>query len=290
MIIASLLAAVVTASCVGVAAAGDGRLADHRAPGVLFDGAFESGSYRPWLPQAANYGYADNAQVHFGRFSLTVRNPGQGRYGGRFDLPAWSLGRTRAQLITSRPVNAGGDDWYSLMLYVPRGWSPGTTDFWGVSIAELNFQGLGTGGPTIALQAHADHVTVAMQTGVATTADYQYRSNADSGGRPNLPPLYAIPRPMRLGVWHELVIHVHWAVDRHGVVAVWHRLKGETRWRKTASLAGVPTLQTNPDGSFPRSTLDVLQAYRGPSFAPTTIWMDGFSRAVSFKAAAVTLP
>jgi hypothetical protein len=257
----------------------------------LFNGTFDAGTYKPWTPQASNYGYADNSQVHFGTFNLS-QTAGEGAYGGQFTVPGWSGGRTRSQVIANRTVNAGGDDYYSLMFYVPSGWSPGTSQFWGVSIAELNFQGLGTGGPSIALQAHADHVTVAMQTGTATTTApyYAYRSNADSSGTPNMPALYAIPAPMQTGVWHDLVIHVHWATNSQGVVEVWHRLKGQTAWAKTVSLSGYPTLQTNPDGSIPSATLDVLQAYRGPSTAPTTVWLDGFQRWGSLTSAFASLP
>jgi Polysaccharide lyase len=260
---------------------------------LLFDGDFDTASYQPWsAAQASNYGHANNPQVHFGPFNVDNQTVGQAPYSGRFQLPAWSGGKTRSQLIHYRSVNVGSDDYYSLMFYVPAGWTPGTTAFWGVSIAEFNFQNLGPGGPTIALQAHADHVTVAMQTGTTTTTfpNYQYRSNADVTGGPNLPPLYAIPRPMQLGVWHELVVHAHWASNKTGVLETWHRLKGQTGWTKTASLSGYPTLQSNPNGTVPTSTLDVIQAYRGASMAPVTVWLDGFSQSPSFAAAAGNMP
>jgi hypothetical protein len=260
---------------------------------TLFSSGFETGTYKPWTTgQASNYGQSNSTWMHFGSFNLDTQIVGQGRYSGRFQLPAWSGGRTRSQVYVGRPVNIGGDDYYSLMVYLPVGFTTGTSSFWGVSIAELNFQSLGMGGPTIALQAHSDHVTLAMQTGVATTTfpNYGYRSNADSTGSPNLPALYAIPRPMKLGVWHELVIHAHWATSKTGLVEVWHRLKGQTSWAKTVSLGGVPTLQTNPNGSYPLYDIDVIQAYRAASTAPVTVWLDGFSRTTSFNAAAANMP
>ena len=260
---------------------------------LLFSGGFETGAFTPWSqPQSSNYGYADNANVHFGPFNYDTQTVGQGTYSGRFDLPAWSGGRTRSQVITSRSVNTGGDDYYSLMFYVPVGWTPGASAFWGVSIAEFNFQNLGSGGPTIALQAHADHVTLVMQTGLTkTTAPaYRFRSNADSPGSSNLPPLYAIPPGMQQGAWHELIVHCLWATDRSGLVEVWHRIKGQTTWTKTASLSGYPTLQANPDGSYPATTFDTIQAYRGLSPAPVTVWLDGFSRSQSLAAAEGSLP
>src|SRR6266566_7486732 len=117
---------------------------------TLFSSGFETGTSIPWTAtQASNYGYPNTTQVHFGTFNLDTQIVGQGRYSGRFQLPAWSGGRTRSQVYVARQVNTGGDDYYSLMFYVPVGWTPGTGAFWGVSIAELNFQSLGVGGPTI---------------------------------------------------------------------------------------------------------------------------------------------
>ena len=92
------------------------------------------------------------------------------------------------------------------------------------------------------------------------------------------------------GVWHELIVHCHWATDKSGLVEVWHRIKGQSTWTKTASLSGYPTLQTNPDGSYRTGTLDVLQAYRGSSTAPVTVWLDGFSRSQSLATAAANIP
>ena len=259
---------------------------------VVFNGGFETGSYKPWTAaQSANYGKADTAQVHFGTFNPDTQNVGQGKYSGRFSLPAYSGGKTRSQVFVTRPVNAGGDDYYSLMFYVPSGWSPGTNSFWGVQLAEVNFENLGPGAG-VSLQAHADHVTLNFSSGQATSATpyFQYRSNADAGGHPNLPALYAIPRPMKTGVWHELVLHAHWATNSSGVVEVWHRLKGQSAWTKTVSLSGVPTLQWTGNGSYPGTTLDILQAYRGGSSAPTTVWLDAFARTTSFAAAAANMP
>ena len=260
---------------------------------VLFNGGFETGTYKPWTAaQASNFGKVDNSRVHFGTFNTDTQTVGQGKYSGRFSLPAWSGGLTRSQVFTSRPINIGGDDYYSLMFYVPKGWSPGTQSFWGVSIMEVNFESLGPGGPTIAFQAHADHVTLAVQSGTVTNSFpyFQYRSNADSGGTPNLPPLYAIPRPMATGVWHELVLHVHEATNTSGLVEVWHRLKGQSAWTKTASASGFATVQMNANGSYPSTTLDVIQAYRAGSTAPTTVWLDAFARTNSFAAAAANMP
>ena len=132
-----------------------------------------------------------------------------------------------------------------------------------------------------------------MQTGITTTGKpaYQFNSNADNPSRyVNLPRLYAVPPGMRLGVWHELIIHAHWATDSSGQIEAWHRVKGRSAWTKTASLSGYSTLQENPDGSYPANTIDVIGAYRAYSSAPTSVWLDAFSRSRSFADAAANLP
>jgi hypothetical protein len=262
---------------------------------LLFDGGFETGSYKPWaIPQSSNWGNpVNNSQVHFGPFNVVTNPVGQGRYAGKFDLPAWSGGLTRSQLFTPRPIGVGTDDYYTLMFYIPRGWTPGTSVFWGVQIAEMDFEGLGAGGGPVSLQLHSDHLTVNLASGVSTSTMpyHQYRSNADSTGSPNLPPMYAIPRGSLLqGAWNEVIVHVHWAIDRSGAIEVWRRVLGQSTWTKTVSFSGYPTLQWNPNGSMPATTLDDIQAYRGPSTAPVSIWLDGFSRSQSFATAAAHLP
>ncbi len=181
------------------------------------------------------------------------------------------------------------------MFYLPHGWKTSASDvtgFWGVEIAQLNFQNLGPAARPSLSRPTTDHVTLAHADRIcAQQARYQCQSNADSANRHlNLPKLYASRRAMRFGVWHELIIHAHWATDSSGKIDAWHRIKGQRAWQKTASLRGYPTLQDNPDGSYPSTTIDMIGAYRGPSHAPTSVWLDGFSRSGSFAAAAAHLP
>src|SRR5581483_7807282 len=101
-----------------------------RIPGLQFDGDFESGSYTPWnKPQCANYGHVQTTRT-FGNFSISSPG-GQGNYDGQFAVPADSTHLTRCQVLTPRTVNVGADEYYSLMLYLPNGWSTGTNGFWG---------------------------------------------------------------------------------------------------------------------------------------------------------------
>ena len=257
-----------------------------------FFGAFNS-SWSPFQQPFCHNGQnpVDNAHVHFGNYSYDTQNVGQGTSSLRLDLPAWSGGRTRCQLNTPRTVNAGSDDYYGLMAYFPAGFNP-AAGFNGVQIAELNYQGIGDGTANLALNAQSDHLTLTLATGqVLSAMPYsQYRSNADSPGKPNLPALYAIPRPMQLGVWHELILHVHWATNSTGQVDIWHRVKGQSAWTQTVSFSGYPTLKYNPGGSLPNGTNDILQAYRLASTAPVSVWLDAFSRSNSFASAAANLP
>ena len=255
----------------------------------VFSGGFTAASYKPWAtPQCANYGQPASTTRAFGNFLLDTSRVGKGPASGRFDLPADTAKLTRCELFTLRTINVGSDDYYSQMIYLPNGWSTGTGGFWGVEVAQFNWEGLW--GSAVDLQAHSDHVTLALQTGVCANSRCQWSSNADSPGNPNLPPLYAIPKPMQLGVWHELIVHVHWATDTSGLAEVWHRVQGQTAWTKTATLSGYPTLQVRPDGTYPGGTLDKIGAYRAQSTAPTSVWLDGFSRSQSFAAAAAYLP
>ena len=256
------------------------------ADGLLFNGNFDSGTYKPWeLPQCANYGHPNTTRT-FGNFYVTTSLVGQGRYSGRFQVPTDQNHLTRCQLLARRTVNVGADEYYSLMLYLPKGWSAGTNGFWGAEILNLNWEGMP--GAPVDLQAHEDHVTLTLNTGTCGRP-CQYRSNADAP-KPNLPPLYAIPRPMQLGVWHELILHVHWATDSTGLVAAWHRLKGKRLWKRTAYLTGFPTLMVDPTGWYPTNTADKIGVYRAQSFAPTSVWLDAFSRSDSFASAAANLP
>ncbi len=262
------------------------------APAGAFVGNFDSGSASPWVVQAANYGYSDKADVHFGDFALDAAVVGEGRFSGRFSVPAFPGGRTRSQLFTRRPINAGGDDYYSLMFYVPQGgFQPGTSGYWGVQIAELNYEGIAGGQPSFSLVAEADHVTARLCTGNTEKTSAHlcpFNSNADAPGT-TLPGRYAVPKGKLVPGWHEFVIHAHWSISRSGVIEVWHRLKGQVEWVRTVRFKGYPTLQTH-NGAYPPNTIDVIQAYRGPSTSPVTVWLDGFGRWPTLRAARAALP
>jgi hypothetical protein len=159
-------------------------------------------------------------------------------------------------------------------------------------IAQLNFEGIW--GSPVELAVHENRVALVLQSGlcrpVGTAAPGCAYSSGPGG---NVASLGAVPAPLQRGVWHELVVHVHWAADATGSVDVWHRLRGARAWSRTASVSGYPTVQWAEDG-VPgvegAVTADKFGAYRGSSDFPLTIWEDGFLRAWSFAAASAALP
>lgn len=254
---------------------------------VLFTGDYETGSFSQWTwgAQCANTGVPSA----LGTLTIQSQVVGQGRYAAQFDLPA-AASSNSCETLDKRTINVGTDDYYGLMVRLPTNWQEPSG--WGMSLAQFNFQGIW--GSPVQLIAHADHVSLIIQSGLC---------NPLSGGSPgcayssgiggNVGQISAIPAPVALGVWHELVVHVHWATDTSGVVEVWHRLVGGT-WVKTVTLTGYPTVQwtaaQGPSGIVGMVTADKAGAYRGGATFPLTVWEDGFVRASAFSAAAAALP
>jgi Polysaccharide lyase len=299
------LAALLALLVLGIA--GDSA-ARHAATGALFTGDFETGSYTPWpKPQCSNYGYSlgvGGAIANFGPFYADTAGrthnadtvpAGQGAYFGEFSVPADTQHKQRCQLAYQRSVNNGGDDYYSLMVYVPAGWSPGNVA-WGPVVAQLNYQAW-SGGKALALTVRPDHVTITMQVGKvnATPPLYTLSSDADNPStcRGSIPcSIYAIPPGhLKQGAWNEIILHDHWTTTPSGVVEAWYRQKGAVNWTQSVHLTGVPTLQYDATHSgVSETTLETLGNYRAPSSVPETVYLDGFTRAASFAAAAAELP
>lgn len=254
-----------------------------------FVGDFETGNTNQWTwgAQCANTGIPSNADFATGTVTVQSQIVGQGKYAAQFDLPAAEI-RNSCETLAKRHVALGTDDYYGLMVRFPDDWQEPSGAGWGLSLAQLNFENV-SGAPVI-LDAHADHISLVMQTGLCrSTSGCAYTSGA--GG--NVAPMTVAPAPLALGVWHELIIHVHWATDKSGKIEAWHRLQGQTSWKRTVSLRGRPTVQWDEQG--PRAirgsvTADKIGAYRGWARFPVTIWEDGFVRAPTFAAAAARLP
>jgi len=257
---------------------------------VVFRGSFEDGGISPWDAQCAN---TSSASMLFTRGTITVQSDivGEGSHAARIDLPAAPNDNTACEALSGRPIGVGTDDYYALMFRFPPDWrEPGG---WGLGIAQFNYEGI-WGGP-LGLIAHADTVALVLQSGFCNSV---YTSTPgctySSGAGGNVQRSYAVPAPMALGAWHELIVHVHWATDSSGQVEAWHRLKGSSTWNKTVSVTGYPTLQWTadygPSAIASGTTVDKIGAYRAQADFPLTVWHDGFVRTTSFASAASALP
>jgi polysaccharide lyase-like protein len=260
---------------------------------VLFVGDFETGDHSQWTwgAQCAN---TSSAAMLFTRGTITVQSEvvGEGSHAARIDLPAANE-RTACETLSPRPIGVGSDDYYALMVRFSTGWREPSPAGWGLVIAQLNYEKIW--GAPVSLIAHADTVALVVQSGLCRSVETSTPGCAYSSGLGgNLPRTYAVPTPLALGAWHELVVHVRWTTDSSGMVEAWHRLKGSSTWNKTVSLTGYPTLQWTTDmgpSEIARiGTTDKIGAYRGQADFPLTVWHDGFVRTTSFASAASKLP
>ena len=230
--------------------------------------------------------------VDFTTGSLTPERAivAQGRWAARFDLPPDPTRSSSCEVIHNRTLDVGADDYYGLDVYFPTNWrEPGDQprSFWGLALAQFNFEDI-YGGP-VSLLAHKRYVNLVILTGYINGTRARWFSG-NGTVRGNVRRMYAIPRPLKLGVWHQLIVHIHWSAGSDGAVDTWHRLGGQ-RWNRTVHLRGLPTVQWSatkpPTPSM--QTWDKFGAYRGQSSSPLTIWADGYCRGSSFRAAASCL-
>jgi hypothetical protein len=261
---------------------------------VLFVGDFETGDVSQWTwgAQCANTGLASTGTFVRGTIAVQSGIAAQGQYGARFDLPAGSP-HTACETLHKRQIGLGSDDYYGLMVRFPGDWREPSSADWGLALAQLNFENI-WGAPVI-LAAHADHVALVVQSGRCESAQTSQPGCAySSGPGGNVAPMIAVPAPLALEQWHQLIVHVRWTTDSSGIIEVWHRQQGDSSWNKTVSLRGYPTLQwtadMGPNAVTEMTTSDKIGAYRGSATFPLTIWQDGFVRTTSFAAAASALP
>jgi hypothetical protein len=286
--------------------------------GLVFDGNFENG-ITPWKTggggaQCANYGTPSNSPRLRGDFYLSTM-AGQGNYSGQFTLPADTNTSTypleACDLVTANQVNVMPQVlYYGLMIYVPRGWTIANTGFWGVEIWELHF--VGVYGAPVALQLHADHLTLALETGQCTASSQltggqagacQYRSNADnhacvSSSSVTCEPGYYVIPPGQLvqGQWNEIVLGVRWASDSTGQIQTWYRPASSSTWRQGSSMSGYPTEQWEQPtllgggGCCASTYVDELEAYTDALSAPLSLWLDNAVVGTSFSAVDATMP
>lgn len=259
------------------------------AAGVSFDGNWETGDIDQWTwsAQCANLGDSTTRdRPERGTLTVVTAPVAQGNFAARFDLPAYP-GRNACEALRKRTLALGTDDYYATAFRFPVGWGVPSSAGWGVAITQMNFAGIW--GAPLALVAHRNRVELVVQTGACRDeASARPGCTYSSGLGGNLRPLLAIPKPLRFDRWHQLIVHVRWATDSFGVVEVWHRLKGESRWKRTAGLRGYPTVQWSAQrpAESDMVTSDKVGAYRGAASFPLVLWNDAFCIAGSFGAAA----
>ena len=264
----------------------------------IFNGDFSTGDAGQWRATGPNGGLQDSTthentnSAWFGPLNFLKDQPGLPGWWGQFNVPAQASLKQRCQVITqSSPVRHDVDEYITLRVYVPPGWTDGSPQ-WPVQLIEPNFQGLGPNGVNqFTLVLKKTYIGVEVHSGIAHDAPnpywYEYMSDPTNHGTGNVPVMYAIPKgAFRLGTAYELIVHIRWAFDRTGQIETWYRTFGTTAWTRSVSQSGFPTLQTFPDGSYDADNRgDVLQVYRGPSASPTQVWMNGYTVCDSFDSA-----
>ena len=252
-----------------------------------FVGDFETGNTSQWTwgAQCANTGVPSTAKNVSGTVTIQSTTVGQGRYAAQFDLPTSPEVSNSCETLAKRKIGVGTEDYYGLMIRLPSDWQEPSGAGWGLSLAQFNFERIS--GAPLSLVAHANDISLVMQSGLCQASGCQYTSGA--GG--NVAPM--LITPAYPDVWHEFIVHVRWTTNAKGLIEVWHRLKLHKLWRKAVYRRGIPTLQWDAQG--PQSLLgaltsDKIGAYRGWARFPMTILEDGFVRTSRFEATAARLP
>jgi Polysaccharide lyase len=199
-------------------------------------------------------------------------------------LPPDPTKATACEILHSRTLDLGRDDYYALAVFFPHTWKEPASVFWGMAIAQFNYEGIT--GPPVGLFAHGQYVNLTIQSGYFD--GYATRWHSGNGiARGNVPRMYAIPPRLELGSWHQLIVHVRWSAGNDGEVDVWHRLRSKRRWKQTVRLRGKPTVQWSASRAARTDlrTTDKFGGYRGESSFPASVWHDAYCRVTSLKAA-----
>ena len=141
----------------GSSATADGNL--------IFKGNWETGDTSQW-----SYAQCSNISTpHATRGSVAVVEDAvaEGRYAGRFVLPADASTRTQCEVLRRRSFAVGSEDYYGLALYFPAGWREPSSAFWGLMVAQLNFQGIW--GAPLSVVAHGRYVTSFCKRDIVAT-------------------------------------------------------------------------------------------------------------------------
>jgi hypothetical protein len=279
---------------------------------ILYEKDWEDGSVESqgWGHQGSdNLGANPINGIVYGLIGPETTRADGGTHSGKFSVPASGY-KQGAMMLHNRTVQNGSDEWFGMAFYFPSGWPAALTNSRGekhsLNLGCPNYYSVNS--CTVSVSARPKSLFTLINTGACTNAAgcRWYSATPDGGNysrcrgftRRLCGPLYIVrPGHLKLNVWHEIIMHVYYTLERDGVVQFWHRIKGRAPWKLRVSVAGnFPTLQTgntafgatvtasNIDGW--KST-DQFGLYRWmPETDAATIWADDWCRATSFVSAA----
>ena len=261
---------------------------------------YETGNTSQWSGGIQCAGTNDTGYT-YGTMSVDTTTFGEGTHGARIDLPSDTInGGSRCEGLEARRPIYGSDHWYGMMYKFPTNWQEPSSAFWGMAIAQLNYQ-LIWGAPVL-LAAHADKVDLTINTGfcadVNSTKPGCTYSSTNGSSIGNVPETKIIPGPIVTNNWYEVIVHAKWTGDpTQGIIEGWYRLKGQTTWNKTVNLTGYPTIQWSNSaplsvwqGNPSFNVNDKFGAYRGQSTFPITFWHDNIMDGTDFNAVSSHMP
>jgi Polysaccharide lyase len=249
-------------------------------------------------PSIAGWQCADNT-ASFGatRGTLTPDSStfNSGAHSGRIvnppTEPSAAYGRSACEVLTRHTAKTGNNIYYTLALRFPSTWSgrvatrrsrgvrtrgrvrwrgrSGTLhNTWAAraGVAALNYNSIPASGP-LTVEAYSNRVALALASGSCASGvgcAYDNSCGGECLGHSNnvrcRPSCKIIPAgKLTLGVWHQIIIHVYETPYADGLVEVWWRRKGKSRWKKTVRMSRMPTvaLGTNSFGHvFTAATYD----------------------------------
>lgn len=275
---------------------------------VLFKKQWEDGlkESEGWGSQDSS-NVADTTSIHRGTIAPDSSTSDTGTTSGRFVLPAYTGGRTAAEMLHSRISGNHVHDWYAMSIrFGDYNWgSLGGQD---LSLGQFNYANInGSPGHLSAYGSSASNAGVYYLVNAGgpapTGTPTPYYSGTPVGGgfasrgMPVPGPYYVLrPGTVQLNTWYEIIIHTYWTTDLDGIVEAWFRVKGSSVWSRAFSYSGgFPTLQwganesgynVTPSNIATIGTNDKFGAYRGASAGTTSVYHDSFCRATNFDAAA----
>ncbi|HRE52366.1 MAG TPA: heparin lyase I family protein [Flavitalea sp.] len=263
----------------------------HR-PQVISD--WESGDFSQWQGIRAT----DTAA----QLSVVTTPVRQGKYAAKFVVrPHDTLARFSGErceishysdIWNGYTQEAPDDDYYyGWSTYIPTDWT--NPQLYGIF---MQWHSRTSINPPIAFNIGGDSIGVSFRTGivggVVGAATYTYKN------------YFVISRDLYKGLWQDFIVRVKFRPDDTGIVQVWHRVEGQSRFRQIFSLANIPTLQYFSNLSLIDSRAEISIGsryttkcyiqhglYRDKGGSNTnTIYHDNWTRGASYSAVRSTFP